>query len=191
MHSLHTTERSQPLCHQSLAHSLPCNGGVGGKWGSGLSLPAAARVRHFSQRSRSGVEPTFVSRSGRSPVRGFLGFHESPVTNHESPIAKSFPCHTSGRPTCKCFVCHTSKNALPQVLYLPHIRYPPGRVRPLVPSRHSLLLTCHSRQAGRQIGGLRIQRQRSRGWSRGGRNRGRREIRSRRFSPQPWQRWNG
>lgn len=41
-------------------------------------------------------------------------------------IAKSCICHTSAKSASKSFICHTSKNALPQVLCLPHLRVPPG-----------------------------------------------------------------
>ena len=34
-------------------------------------------------------------------------------------------CHTSEKPPRKFFRCHTSKNGLPQVLCLPHLRPPP------------------------------------------------------------------
>src|SRR5213082_3476079 len=40
--------------------------------------------------------------------------------------AKSCICHRSAKSACKSFSCHTSKNALPQVLCLPHLRHPPG-----------------------------------------------------------------
>lgn len=40
--------------------------------------------------------------------------------------AKSCICHRSAKPARKPFICHTSKNALPQVLCLPHLRVPPG-----------------------------------------------------------------
>ena len=60
------------------------------------------------------------------------------VTRHFS--RNSFVCHRSKKSPANSFICHTSKNGLPQVLCLPHLRYPrglctllflpsPGRVR--------------------------------------------------------------
>ena len=42
-----------------------------------------------------------------------------------SLVAKSFSCHRSAKSPAKSNHCHTSKNLLPQVLYLPHLRTPP------------------------------------------------------------------
>ena len=43
--------------------------------------------------------------------------------------AKPCICHTSGKSPSKSIVCHTSKNLLPQVLCLPHLRPPPPTSR--------------------------------------------------------------
>ena len=49
---------------------------------------------------------------------------------HSSTLCKNAPksciCHRSAKSPSKFFICHTSKNALPQVLCLPHLRVPPG-----------------------------------------------------------------
>lgn len=45
------------------------------------------------------------------------------------PSVKSCVCHRSEKSAAKFFPCHTSKNALPQVLYLPHIQDPPRGTR--------------------------------------------------------------
>src|SRR5213082_3547742 len=51
----------------------------------------------------------------------------SPAVGHSSlaTVPKSFICHTSAKSAANSFLCHTSKNPLPQVLCLPHLRYPP------------------------------------------------------------------
>jgi hypothetical protein len=46
---------------------------------------------------------------------------------------KSCVCHTSEKSPANLFICHTSKNGLPQVPCLPHLRHPPGGCAPLSP----------------------------------------------------------
>ena len=61
-------------------------------------------------------------------------------------IAKSCVCHRSAKSPPKSFPCHTSKNALPQVLCLPHIQDPPPGVCISRPCRRSRV--CPAKQTG-------------------------------------------
>ncbi len=62
---------------------------------------------------------------------------------------KSCVCHTSEKSPANSFICHTSKNGLPQVPCLPHLRYPPGGCVPLSPQ----FGTCSAAQS--QASGVR------------------------------------
>src|SRR5437016_11213790 len=54
--------------------------------------------------------------------------------------AKSCICHRSEEFVRKSFACHTSENGLPQVLYLPHLRDPPGGIpSPVLSTQNGLL----------------------------------------------------
>src|SRR2546430_1793249 len=48
---------------------------------------------------------------------------------------KSCVCHTSEKSPANSFIRHTSKNSLPQVPCLPHLRYPPGLCASFLPIR--------------------------------------------------------
>ena len=58
---------------------------------------------------------------------------------HAHPLGashrKSCVCHTSEKSPANSFIRHTSKNSLPQVPCLPHLRYPPGLCASFLPIR--------------------------------------------------------
>lgn len=70
---------------------------------------------------------------GKNSAQGLLSIRVFAALPSRAPLrrqgvsaaAKSFICHTSARFVAKSNHCHTSKNPLPQLFCLPHLRPPP------------------------------------------------------------------
>src|SRR5438045_8366754 len=81
--------------------------------------------KQFRTLLRSGVSPTpFPS------ITSTLFPHGGQRIPHAHSLGarhrKSCVCHTSEKSPANSFIYHTSKNSLPQVPCLPHLRHPPG-----------------------------------------------------------------